>query len=228
MQRLWFVMDLPRTCYRQSLLRNQEYMSHETLNRALSLFIKVDMAFTAPGDSVYSGQHPTAPYGANVGSSMRQLLFCERSFTPLWLSLHGWKWDPIRGRSWDKFHDPPALTRLDVLKLWAKHKMPYETQWSHEENPAPIMGMPQKEIMRARFERLPKTTPPTPVQQLVYTRLLGVDEVVFGEMTRRLLVIKPTVPWRLMCQGYFVPKQKSKAMASKQIADGSNEVELGS
>ncbi|KAK3631322.1 hypothetical protein LTR56_016957 [Elasticomyces elasticus] len=153
-RRLWFIMDFPLNSQRVSLMRSEEYISKATISRATMFFFKVDMAFTDPVGPVYAvnGPHTNPlvhlPQWQNtglVGCSLRALLTAERHFTPLWRVLRGICPDP----------DEPMLPieRLDILKLWVRHKyhLPEDTP-EHVKHQS-IFGVPWHEVGTAGMER---------------------------------------------------------------------------
>ncbi|KAK5709930.1 hypothetical protein LTR17_019318 [Elasticomyces elasticus] len=153
-RRMWFIMDFPLNSQRVSLMRSEEYISKATISRATMFFLKVDMAFTDPVGPVYAinGPHTNPlvhlPQWQNtglVGCSLRALLTAERHFTPLWRVLRGVCPDP----------DEPMIPieRLDILKLWIRHKyhLPEDTP-EHVKHQS-IFGVPWHEVGTAGMER---------------------------------------------------------------------------
>ncbi|KAK5683083.1 hypothetical protein LTS10_004614 [Elasticomyces elasticus] len=153
-RRMWFIMDFPLNSQRVSLMRSEEYISKATISRATMFFLKVDMAFTDPVGPVYAvnGPHTNPlvhlPQWQNtglVGCSLRALLTAERHFTPLWRVLRGVCPDP----------EEPMLPieRLDILKLWVRHKyhLPEDTP-EHVKHQS-IFGVPWHEVGTAGMER---------------------------------------------------------------------------
>ncbi|KAK5747125.1 hypothetical protein LTR17_000258 [Elasticomyces elasticus] len=153
-RRMWFIMDFPLNSQRVSLMRSEEYISKATISRATMFFLKVDMAFTDPVGPVYAvnGPHTNPlvhlPQWQNtglVGCSLRALLTAERHFTPLWRVLRGVCPDP----------EEPMLPieRLDILRLWIRHKyhLPEDTP-EHVKHQS-IFGVPWHEVGTAGMER---------------------------------------------------------------------------
>ncbi|KAK5728548.1 hypothetical protein LTR15_001684 [Elasticomyces elasticus] len=153
-RRMWFIMDFPLNSQRVSLMRSEEYISKATISRATMFFLKVDMAFTDPVGPVYAvnGPHTNPlvhlPQWQNtglVGCSLRALLTAERHFTPLWRVLRGVCPDP----------EEPMLPieRLDILKLWIRHKYHLPEDTPEHVKRQTIFGVPWHEVGTAGMER---------------------------------------------------------------------------
>nr|POE72822.1 hypothetical protein CFP56_30761 [Quercus suber] len=152
MKRMWFIMDLPLNVHRIACIRSTSYLTNQHLYNAQAFFLKVDMAFTAPAGrltpAVPNTANPAQVRYANVGfvgCSLRKLLTAERHFTSLWRVLRGWSWDPAT-------LDRP-MTRLDVVRLWVRHKYTLPDEAPPEARRMPILDIPWHEIGTASLER---------------------------------------------------------------------------
>ncbi|KAK0282600.1 phosphoribosylformylglycinamidine synthase [Friedmanniomyces endolithicus] len=152
--RMWFVMDMPLNTQRVALVRNEEYISNKTIFNATLFFLKVDMSFTDPEGPLYPingpGMNPAVhlPQLQNtglVGCSLRALLTAERHFTSLWRVLRGVCPDP----------DEPMfpIERLDVLRLWIRHKYRVPDDTLEHVKRQSILGIPWQEVGVASLER---------------------------------------------------------------------------
>jgi len=153
-RRMWFVMDLPLNAHRIALCRSQTYISQHTIFCASMFFLKVDMSFTDPSGPIYpvANQHTnTAAYPRRwercgwTGCDLREMLTAERNFTSLWRVLRGWSWDSSEPRL--------SLNRLDVLRLWARHKYRLPENVPKHVKKQSIMGIPWHEVGTAGLER---------------------------------------------------------------------------
>ncbi|TKA80594.1 hypothetical protein B0A55_02899 [Friedmanniomyces simplex] len=152
--RMWFVMDLPLNSQRIALVRSQEYLTNVTIFRATMFFLKVDMVFTDPVGPLYPMNRPGMdplvhlPQWQNtglVGCSLRALLTAERQFTPLWRALRGVCPDP---------EEPMfPIERLDVLRLWVRHKYHLPDNTPVHVKHQSILGIPWQEVGTAGLER---------------------------------------------------------------------------
>jgi hypothetical protein len=97
-------------------------------------------------------------HGASTTPAFRQALLGENSFSPLWRVLHNWSpWEGlIRSRDWHEhqYSDPRPLSRLDVLKLYACHKLP-NADLAPFLDPSPPLDLPPR---RVRFMGVPLST----------------------------------------------------------------------
>lgn len=153
-KRMWFIMDLPLNAHRVSLCRSESYLTKGMIARSTMFFLKVDMAFTDPKGPVF----PMNGQGANAaayppdwqncgytGCDLREILLSERHFTPLWRVLRGLSPDPSEP-AW-------PMNRLDVLKLWVRHKYHLPENVSEHVKRQSIMGVPWHEVGTAGLER---------------------------------------------------------------------------
>jgi hypothetical protein len=222
-------MDLPLNAHRQSLLRSRLYFPTPLLMTSLTIMLKIDMSFTDPGGPLFSDN-----LGASSTSFFRHALLQESSFSPLWRVLHGWAPTAgvIRGRAWkdNEFSDPPPMTRLDTLRLYAKTKFPgahiapfmQPDQLATPCAPARraprtrFMAMPVGEISRVRWERpgvfprpnwmdpletFPRLSGPIVGRERL-TPLLTLDDILVGEMLRRRIHVQEWI-WGTLCEGYM-------------------------
>ncbi|KAH9842154.1 hypothetical protein Tdes44962_MAKER01532 [Teratosphaeria destructans] len=153
-KKMWFVLDLPLNAHRIALCRTEAYITKKVIYNATLFFLKVDMAFTDPACAVYplAGPHTNMhAYPAryqrkgHVGCDLREMLISEKSFTPLWRVLRGWSPDPKE----PAFH----MNRLDVLKLWVRHKYKPRHGAPAEAREGSIMGIPWDQVGTAGLER---------------------------------------------------------------------------
>lgn len=192
---MWFVLDLPLNAQRLALFRSHEYISDAVLSCATHFFLKVDMLFTDPGFELYPlvppNQQQVWPhqwaFGMALGCRLREILFAERSLTPLWRVLRGWTPDPNEG--------PRPMTRMDVLKLWMRHRFRFRPGMPSDlDRSLKIMRMPMNSFIDTGFERIRRpesfNTPDSaavsaPPQTRQPTPLLRPDELVMAEAIRR-------------------------------------------
>ena len=158
LRRMWFVLDLPLNSQRIALCRSSEYLTNQTLFFSTFFFLKIDMAFTDPAGPIWKagGQHAnTAAFPrawercGTAGSDLRELLMGERNFTPLWRVLRGWSPEASMGTL--------PMHRLDVLRLWVRHRFRLpETAPEHVKRQS-ILGVPWHEVGLASYERTSST-----------------------------------------------------------------------
>ena len=151
-KRMWFLMDLPLNSQRLALIRDKTYLPDHIL-RLFSIFLlKVDMLLTDPLHPAYPINHanqrffPRKDNGTSVsGVGLRKLLLAERQLTPLWRVVRGWTPDPKE----------PArpMTRLDMLRLWVRHKYVPKEDLPDSTKKMSIMGIPWFEVGTAGLER---------------------------------------------------------------------------
>lgn len=154
LKRLWFLMDLPLNAHRIACIRSSTYFTNTHLAHAQAFVLKLDMAFTEPAGQL----SPPAPPGATatqarfanagfVGCSLRELLLAERHLSSLWRVL--------RGRSWDATTPGTntPMTRLDVLRLWLRHKYHHPPNIPEDVRQLPILDIPWWELGTAGLER---------------------------------------------------------------------------
>lgn len=176
---MWFLLDLPLNAHRIALIRSREYMPVTTLTRLTCFFIKLDMFFTRPSGPVYPQNHRNQRLLSNdwaggvfVGNEMREYMLAERNLTPLWRVLHGWSPDP---------DDPQCpMTRLDVLRMWVRHKYTIPDYAIGPVRTMSVMGVPWYQIGMQRYER-------TGGNGRIPKKLLRPDELVMLEGIRRKL-----------------------------------------
>ena len=153
LKRMWFLMDLPLNAHRIALIRSQEYLNNKALFYLTHFFLKVDMRFTDPVVPIYEANpigelhHPHDWTGGGfVGCDLRELLLAEKHLTPLWRVLRGWSWD------WREPQVP--MTRLDMLRLWVRHKYTVPADTAERVKKQSIMGVPWWEVGKAGHERI--------------------------------------------------------------------------
>ncbi|KAK3679937.1 hypothetical protein LTR78_000314 [Recurvomyces mirabilis] len=153
-RRVWFIMDLPLNAHRIALMRSDSYITIKTLFRATTFFLKVDMYFTDPAAPIIPhntgtmnpAMHPPQWQGSSfTGVPFRKLLTAERHLTSLWRVLRGWGPDSATGMM--------AMTRLDLLKLWVRHKYHLPVDVPDHVKRQSIMGVPWDKIGIANLER---------------------------------------------------------------------------
>lgn len=153
-KRMWFIMDLPLNAHRIALCRSEKYITDQTIKRATILFLKVDMSFTDPAGQVFAPADTntnTSAYPRNlerhgfIGCGLRETLMAERQLTSLWRVIRGWSPDPTKGTT--------SMSRLDVLKLWVRHKYKPRDSLPDDVKKLPIMGIPWWEVGTAGLER---------------------------------------------------------------------------
>lgn len=159
LRKLWFLLDLPLNAHRIALCRSEAYITNHNLSCATLFFLKVDMAFTDPAGAIYrsAGQFTnTGAYPrewerrAFIGCDLREMLMAEKSFTPLWRVLRGLSWDPAEPKV--------PLNRLDVLRLWVRHKYHLPDDVPEHVRRQSIMGIPWHEVGTAGLERTSVST----------------------------------------------------------------------
>ena len=73
------------------------------------------------------------------------MLLAERHLTSLWRVLRGWTWDPQMPMT--------KLTRLEVIRLWVRHRYNIPENAPQAIKEMSIMGVPWNEIGTAGMER---------------------------------------------------------------------------
>ncbi|WPG98325.1 Hypothetical protein R9X50_00111400 [Acrodontium crateriforme] len=153
-RQMWFILDRPLNCQRIALARNTSYITNNTIMSATMFFLKLDMFFTDPSGKVYgpaqahtnTHAYPPAWVGCTfTGCDLRELLLAEKSLTPLWRVLRGWSWDPREGVA--------PMNRLDILRLWVRHKYKLPEGVPEHMQKQSIMGIPWWEVGTAGLER---------------------------------------------------------------------------
>ncbi|KAK4565680.1 hypothetical protein LTR86_003528 [Recurvomyces mirabilis] len=153
-RRVWFIMDLPLNAHRIALMRSESYITNKTLFRATTFFLKVDMFFTDPDGPVIPhntgtmnpAMHPPQWQASSfTGVPFRKLLTAERHLTSLWRVLRGWGPDSATGMM--------TMTRLDLLKLWVRHKYHLPVDVPDHIKRQSIMGVPWHQVGTANLER---------------------------------------------------------------------------
>ncbi|KAK5116253.1 hypothetical protein LTR62_008580 [Meristemomyces frigidus] len=154
LRRMWFVMDLPLNAHRIALMRSEAYITKTTIFRATLFFLKVDMFFTDPTGPRVPGNAANMDLAVYLpelqgcgftGVALRKLLMAGKHFTALWRVLHGWNPDskaPIQ-----------PMNRLDLLKLWVRHKYHLPDDSPDHVKRQSIMGIPWNEVGTASLER---------------------------------------------------------------------------
>lgn len=149
---MWFLMDLPLNAHRIALIRTPTYISTQTLHNLTCFFLKTDMRFTDPVRPPYPTNHSNQlrhpnkhAGGCPTGVKLRKMLLAERQLTSLWRVLRGWTWETNAPRV--------PMTRLDVLRLWIRHRYVHPEGTSETVRRQSIMGIPWWEIGTAGFER---------------------------------------------------------------------------
>ena len=145
-------MDLPLNTHRIALMRNEQYLTVEQLLNWTNFLLKIDMHFTDPAAAAQPANHPNQRRhpekwagGNPSGVPLRKMLLEQRHLTPLWRVLRGWNWDPTQ----------PAvpMTRLDILRLWVRHRFSLPDEASAEAKRMNIMSIPWYEVGTAGYER---------------------------------------------------------------------------
>ncbi|KAK5120891.1 hypothetical protein LTR85_005958 [Meristemomyces frigidus] len=158
-KRMWFILDMPLNSQRMALCRTEAYISQHTIFCATLFFLKVDMSFTDPAGPVFPAATAHTNVNAHprrwerrgaVGCDLREMLTAERNFTSLWRVLRGWSWDPIEPRI--------SMTRLDVLRLWVRHRYHLPENVPEHVKKQSTMGIPWWEVGTAGLERPGVTT----------------------------------------------------------------------
>lgn len=150
---MWFMLDLPLNAFRIALIRTPSYITDRTLTLLTHFFLKVDMHFTDPIGELYVNNHPIQRLnpnawagGAFIGVELREVLIAEKSLTPLWRVLRGWSWDS------DQEQNP--MTRLDMLRLWIRHKWKIPAGLPESIKQMTVMGVLPSEVGTAGLERI--------------------------------------------------------------------------
>lgn len=150
---MWFLMDLPLNAHRIALIRTHAYISSKTLQLWTCFLLKVDMYFTNPTAPIYPIHHPNQYLhpihlsgGTPTGVALRKMLLAERGLTPLWRVLRGWNWDPTQPRI--------PLTRLDMLRLWVRHRYGHPEGTAEEIRKQAVVGVPWYEVGTLDYERV--------------------------------------------------------------------------
>ena len=154
-KKTWFIMDLPLNSQRIALIHNPDYFPKGVLLGMTFFLIKVDMHFTDPLVPTYEANHRNQRMHPNkyagglpTGVPLRKMLLAERHLSSLWRVMRGWSWDSGFGKSSDR-----PLHRLDLLRLWIRHKYVLPETASDEVKKMSIMAIPWHEIGTAGFER---------------------------------------------------------------------------
>ncbi|KAF2721099.1 hypothetical protein K431DRAFT_224870, partial [Polychaeton citri CBS 116435] len=203
LKRMWLVMDLPNNYLRIQAMRHEAFFSSNSLDLLTHFLIKIDMHFTNPLGRVFkqlpASQDPDAnhmmrgawSHGAFVGCEFRKLILSEQGLAALWRVLHDW--------SWDAQHHQIAFSRMDVLRLWIRHKYQIPDDIPTKEVGQPIMGIPSHEVGTGSLERRNVLTGCGLAEPL--QRLLRPDELVIREAIRRQLSLQHQ--WvRMMSWGF--------------------------
>ncbi|TKA29494.1 hypothetical protein B0A50_03507 [Salinomyces thailandicus] len=152
--RMWFILDLPLNSQRIALCRSQAYITNRTIYLSTAFFLKIDMALTDPSGPVFPVGNQYTNFNAfpramercgTVGCDLRELLTSERNFTSLWRVLRGWTPDPTEPQL--------PMTRLDVLRLWVRHRYQLPAGASERAKRESIMGIPWHQVGTASLER---------------------------------------------------------------------------
>lgn len=151
-QRMWFLMDLPLNSQRLALIQTPSYISSKTLEMLTYFLLKVDMLFTDPVHPPFPLNHPDQlsfpnhlAGGAPSGVPLRKLLLAERHLTSLWRVMRGWTWDP---------REPQVrMTRMDVLRLWVRHRYSHPPEIPENIKKQSIMSVPWWEVGASGYER---------------------------------------------------------------------------
>jgi hypothetical protein len=218
----------------------------------LTFILRVDMALTDPGCPLFPLTDHHHNFGAANTTFFRHALLQESSFAPLWRVLHGWSpWHGlVRGRGWraNAYTDPPPMTRLDTLKLYAKNKLPeqFPLTFLHPDPPIPADGSPPAyeayrtrfmailpgEIARLRWERRgvfprPRRMDPAEAWPRMggpvmagerWTPLCAMDEILIGEMVRRKIRVESWI-WGAVAGGN-VPAWVAEKIQTKRAEKG--------
>ncbi|QIX01579.1 hypothetical protein AMS68_007096 [Peltaster fructicola] len=201
LKKMWFLLDLPINAHRIALIRSPTYMDARTLTRLTCFFMKIDMAFTAPEATPFPPNYPNERFispdwanGVFLGVELREYMLAERNLTPLWRVLHGWCPDPAEPQS--------PITRLDILRLWVRHKFEMPVGAIGPTRQLSVMGVPWWELGMQRYERRPPD-PVTGKRQV----LLRPDELVMMEGIRRKMSLHRS--WvQLMSWGMDTPDDR--------------------
>lgn len=149
---MWFIHDLPLNAHRIALIRNTDYISNSVLTKLTFFLLKLDMFLTDPSQPPYTFD-PTNPRrypaqfagGNGSGVALRKMLLAERQLTPLWRVIRGWTWDMTQPQI--------PMTRLDMLRLWVRHKYQIPADAPENVKRQSIMGIPWHEVGTAGLER---------------------------------------------------------------------------
>ena len=155
LKRLWFLIDLPLNAHRIALARTASYISSHNIYCATMFFLKVDMLFTDPSGAVYPvsggqinnlGAYPRRWENCTfIGTDLRQWLCGERNLSSLWRV--------IRGLTPNAREPEIPLNRLDVLRLWVRHKYHLPDEAPDHVRRESIMGVESWEVGTANLER---------------------------------------------------------------------------
>lgn len=154
-KKMWYIMDLPLNSQRIALIQNTDYIPNGVLLGMTFFLMKVDVLFTDPVAPPHPINHPNRrvypnKYAGGIPSGVpfRKMLLAERNLSSLWRVLRGWSWDSGFGTG-----SARPLTRIDVLKLWIRHKYSLPANADEEVKKMSIMGIPWNEIGTAGLER---------------------------------------------------------------------------
>lgn len=151
-KKMWFLMDLPLNAQRIALIQNRKYVTNDNLQHFTMFLLKVDMLLTDPMAPSHPMAHPnTRVYPPKdrghspSGIGLRKLVLAERQMTPLWRIIRGWTPDPLELAR--------PMTRLDMLRLWVRHKYKPDESLPEATRKQDIMGIPWWEVGTAGLER---------------------------------------------------------------------------
>lgn len=151
-KKMWFLMDLPLNAQRIALIQDRKYITNDNLQHFTMFLLKVDMLLTDPMAPSHPMAHPNTrvfpPKDAGhspSGIGLRKLLLAERQMTPLWRAIRGWTPDPM--------DIARPMTRLDMLRLWIRHKYKPSETLPEATRKQDIMGVPWWEVGTAGQER---------------------------------------------------------------------------
>jgi hypothetical protein len=154
-QKMWFVMDLPLNSQRIALIQNPEYIPNGVLLGMTFFLLKVDMLFTDPLAPPHPANHPNQRVypnkyagGLPSGVPLRKLLLAERHLSSLWRVMRGWSWDAGFGKGSDR-----PMNKLDILRLWVRHKYTLPEDVEEDTKKMSIMGIPWNQVGTAGLER---------------------------------------------------------------------------
>ena len=154
-KRMWFIMDLPLNSHRIALIRNPDYIPNGVLLGMTFFLLKVDMLFTDPMEPPHPANHPNQRIypnkyagGMPSGVPLRKMLLAERHLSSLWRVMRGWSWDGGFGKASDR-----PMNKLDVLRLWIRHKYTPAETLEDDTKKMSIMGIPWHEIGTVGLER---------------------------------------------------------------------------
>ena len=154
-KRMWFLMDLPLNSHRIALIHNTEYIPNGVLLGMTFFLLKVDMLLTDPMEPPYPANHPNQRIypnkyagGMPTGVALRKMLLAERHLSSLWRVMRGWSWDGGFGKVSDR-----PMNKLDILRLWIRHKYTPAETLEDDTKKISIMGIPWHEVGTAGLER---------------------------------------------------------------------------